>query len=348
MKEIGSEYHYEKLKNNKNDAYREIPNVQDSAFVFSGRTAIETVLLNEPHVKKAMLPAYCCNSMMEPFRKADIECVFYEVNFKNGLNIHVDIPEDVDLLLWCNYFGFRIEMPDFSEFVRRGGTIVEDITHSFFSSKQCDNQSHYLVASLRKWGPLLCGGYCATREDTLCHKPGKEPATDFLLHKRHAMSLKKDYISGDEKVDKTVFLREFTECNKWLADNYSQLKMDEESKAIFENIDWRGLAEIRKRNARILYDGLKNISSIRFLFEEEDMDCTLFVPIIVENRKRDDLRKTLTENEIYCPIHWPKPNADCVSNLYELELSLVCDQRYNENDMKRIIEIISKWNDALQ
>ena len=69
------------------------------------------------------------------------------------------------------------------------------------------------------------------------------------------------------------------------------------------------------------------------------MDCPIFVPILTTNREA--IRKKLIENEIYCPIHWPKPNDKCESNLYELELSLICDQRYNEADMQRIVDVIN-------
>lgn len=344
--EIGSEFHYEELNQGKNESWNRIINVCDSAFVFSGRTAIETILLNVPHVRKAMLPSYCCESMLEPFHKAGISCVFYDVNFKDGIDININMPEDVELLLWCNYFGFQIKMPDFSEFIHRGGVIVEDITHSFLSKTPHDVQSQYIVASLRKWGPLLSGGYCAIKEGSLRYKPCEKPSLDFLNQKKQAMNLKRDYISGNKDIDKRVFLSAFSESNKWIANNYSNLTMDEESKDIFRKLDWSEIIDVRKRNAGILYSGLKNRSSIKFLFDKEDMDCPLFVPIVVANGMRDCLRKTLTENNIYCPIHWPKPNEKSISNLYETELSLICDQRYDESDMQRIVEVISRWEDT--
>ncbi|NBH32795.1 hypothetical protein D3Z58_04330 [Clostridiaceae bacterium] len=35
-----------------------------------------------------------------------------------------------------------------------------------------------------------------------------------------------------------------------------------------------------------------------------DTDCSLFVPVLVPNGKRDRLRRYLIENEIYCLVHW--------------------------------------------
>ena len=43
--------------------------------------------------------------------------------------------------------------------------------------------------------------------------------------------------------------------------------------------------------------------------ENQDLEvfsqaCPLFVPLFLESKKRDGLRKFLIENRIYCPIHW--------------------------------------------
>lgn len=43
---------------------------------------------------------------------------------------------------------------------------------------------------------------------------------------------------------------------------------------------------------------------------------------------------------MYCPIHWPKPtilNEGNLTSIYDKELSLIADQRYNETDMQYII-----------
>lgn len=313
--------------------------MKDSVFTFSGRTAIETVLKNETIIKKAFLPSYCCDSMIEPFRASNIEVDFYSVYYDNELKINLNIPDDVDCLLWCNYFGFDVEMPDLSEFTGRGGIVIEDITHSLFSKKQYHNQSHYLIASIRKWGPFLSGGYCASI-DTLQYKPIGVPDENFLKQKKSAMDEKAAFLNGNCKRSKSHFLKKFASSNEWIAENYSELSIDEASLDIIRYIDQRKVTEIRRRNADILYSGLINNGYIKFLFDKEKMECPLFVPIIIENQRRDAVRKRLIENAVFCPVHWPKPKANCDSNLYSMELSLICDQRYEEEDMHRIVNIL--------
>ena len=186
--EIGSEFH--SMNKGKGDGFI-LP--VEGAFVFSGRTAIETVLKEIPCAKKVALPSYCCDSMIEPFRRIGYEIEFYAVNYTDRLDISVDLSADTDVLLWCNYFGFRVNMPDFSEFKKRGGVIIEDITHSLLSEKVYDPQSDYLVASVRKWFPINCGGYCASLNGTLKFQPINVPSQEFIECKTSAMNLKAEY-----------------------------------------------------------------------------------------------------------------------------------------------------------
>lgn len=337
-KEIGSEFHYVELTNGNGI---NLPAVKDYTFTFSGRTAIETVLNNEPNITKVLLPSYCCDSMIEPFRKKGIEIYFYCVDYDGKFKIKFNDMK-VDAILWCNYFGFIYKMLDLSRFINEDGIIIEDITHSFYSLQQFNEQSHYLVASLRKWGSVLSGGYCGCRTKILTNKPTKYPSNEFLLNKKKAMEEKANYLGGIN-INKEGFLQKFNDSNKWLSLNYSDLMIDDYSLDYLNHVNTSLERMIRRNNAHVLYDGLKECENISFLFKEANMDCPLFVPIIVENGKRTDLKKRLTESEIYCPIHWPKPNMNCESNLYNLELSLICDQRYNEEDMQRVVSIIKDF-----
>lgn len=338
MGEIGSEFSFVKISKSTGIKF---PLMTDSHLVFSGRTAIETVLKNEPNIRKALLPSYCCDSMIEPFRRAGVNVGFYTVAFEEGLKIDLRTTEDVDCILWCNYFGFRVLMPELTDFIVRGGIVIEDITHSFFSVHQYNEQSRYLVASLRKWEPILCGGYVVSRDGELRNKPVNIPSVKFQEKKKKAMKLKAEYLAGISNVDKHSFLSMFSETNEWLAENYSGLTIDDYSKDYLSYVHISSHREQRIKNAKVLYEGLIDNPNVRFLFPLDAMDCPLFVPVIINESKRDAIRKKLIENDIYCPVHWPHPMAACESNLYEMELSLICDHRYNEIDMKRIVEVLN-------
>lgn len=318
--EIGSEYYSVGLDDGGGIVFP-----REGSLTFSGRTATEAVLKKIPYAKTALLPSYCCDSIIEPFRRAGIKVDFYEVNYEDELIIKINA--EADILFWCNYFGFKYEIPDFN------GIIIEDITHSLLSDVPCHQQSDYLVASVRKWEPIISGGYCSVNVN------GEPPPQAFVDEKLGAMRLKKQYLLDHDTNKKKKFLSAFNHSNKWLADNYSGLIIDPQSKQYIEKVDIEKQKKARRKNAHILYEALKN--KVEFLFSEEDMDCPLFVPIIIKNN-RDIILRHLIDNKIYCPIHWPRPNAQSKSNLYDLELSLICDQRYSQNEMEKIISVLKK------
>ena len=63
------------------------------------------------------------------------------------------------------------------------------------------------------------------------------------------------------------------------------------------------------------------------------------------------LRRYLIDKEIYCPVHWPLSSYHDIDKssrkIYEDELSLVCDQRYSEVDMQRMVDEIRMFMEGL-
>ena len=318
--EIGSDFQKHNKENGKGLA---LP--QNGSYVFSGRTAFDAVLNYEPKIESVLLPSYCCDSMLVPFKEKGICIKFYDVNFDEKVNI--SITDSADALVWCDYFGFHNDMPEYD------GLVIEDITHSYLSVKQFHERSDFLVASLRKWEPILCGGYTSVNTDY------PKPPEEFLKKKMYAMELKNHYLETLNHDLKDRYLELFKESNQWLANHYSEISTDDYSLDYIKHVDIEKQRSIRRKNAFVLYEGLGDI--VQFMFPEDSMDCPLFVPIIL-NGNRDYVRQHLIDNDIYCPVHWPHPEANCESNLYDIELSLICDQRYSELDMERIVSVVKE------
>ena len=342
--EIGSEFEWNPSFNQEKTLLSKVFDyLSDVIFTFSGRTAIETVIRNEHRVKKVLFPSYCCKSMMEPFLNNGIAIEFYSVNYGEGLEIDIDISDDVDAVLWCNYFGYNSAMPDFKKFRDRGGIVIEDITHSLLSTVSFHAQVDYVVASLRKWGPFVSGGVCKSFKGPLNVVPGLAVDNSFVSDKSQAMQAKHGYLTGSYNGDKSAFLDLFRITNEWLASNYSNRKIDEISFDLLGKMDFEDIRKRRISNATILHEGLSSVPEINFMFSEDQIDCPLFVPIIVDSGKREAFRAFLIENQVYCPVHWPKAFDIMESNIYDRELSLICDQRYSEVDMLRIVNLIKKF-----
>lgn len=349
--EIGSEYAWPDRKpdNKEIESLKEIFTYNDRKFVFSGRTAIEYVLkdIGVEKVKQAMLPSYCCQSVIDPFIDLGIQVCFYSVNFINGsLDIQIEIPRDVDILLWSNYFGFFHDFPEklVLDFQRRGGIVIEDITQSFLSKSPVHAMSNYYIASLRKWGPMLCGGVAYKKEGEF-HKCSLEiPDAWFLQMKEKAMRKKRDYLLGEEKeLEKSLFLDMFQQTNEYFDNSYSLKGIDEKSGQMISLWYTEESFHRRRENAEIIYETLQSMEKIRFVFPKNRMDCPLFVPVVMEPVIRDRIKKRLIEKKIYCPQHWPVPITDGAdSNLYSMELSLICDQRYGKDRIKNMMEAVKE------
>lgn len=282
--------------------------------------------------------------MLVPFKKKGIELDFYKVELNKGIQVEILDFTNVDIILRCNYFGYEVDYPEdrLKEFKRKGGIIIEDITHSLLSKKQFCESSDYLIASLRKWGELLDGGFCSKRNGVFRKKTINEPSDDFLRKKITAMTLKAEYIENRQEIVKQQYLKYFAESNAELNIVYSNTHMSKMSMEILSSWDIEGIRKQRWNNAIAIYSQFKEHINCIPIFQLNKMDCPLFVPVVFENvAQRNYTRQKLIEERIYCPIHWPKPNVYCHSNLYDIELSLVCDQRYSQQDMERMMKVIS-------
>ena len=348
MKEIGSEFCFDSgIYLNTPSVNSWLPFLKDYAFTFSGRTAIDIVIndiKSNKNISKVLFPSYSCKSMVVPFEKNNIQISFYDLDFSSGLQDFL-IPDDCDIVFLCNYFGYcqTYNEETLKRFRKNGGIIIEDVTHSLLSYKQYCKHSDYLVASLRKWGGILCGGFCSKKDGCFSVLPHKKPSEQYLEIKKQAMQMKEQYLSGDDSVDKQSFIDLFSCANNMLSNEYEYLAIDKHSEDILLNWNVEKIREKRVKNAKTLYQEIEEIPGLSFLFSEEELDCPLFVPIVVDEQKRDLLRQALIEQKIYCPVHWPKPFADSDFDLYKTELSLICDQRYNEQDMRFIADIITNF-----
>lgn len=343
--EIGSEYWLEqnegKIENNN------LEFEQEHRYLLSGRTAIDYILQDimlKKEIKKVYFPSYCCQSMLQAFQDNDIKIEFYEVTYNEKLEYNIDLDIECDIFYAMNYFGFEDARMDYyiEKFEAKKAIIIEDITHSLLSEKSYNPKSDYMVASLRKWFPIISGGIAIKNRGNFdIDNSTFDTNINMYTSKKKAMEKKYQYMIGNPNVSKEEFLKEYQESNEELHQNYKNYNMDEESLKILKNIDISEIKEARRQNAKTIMNNLRTNENIKFLFDLTINDCPLFVPIIVKQKYRNELRKYLISNNIFCPIHWPKPEATEENELYETELSLICDQRYSKEDMEKEVSIIN-------
>lgn len=348
--EIGSEYW--KYDGNLNCDNSEFWNIgKDNKFLLSGRTAIYYVLKNillENTVEKVYFPSYSCYSMAQAFEDLGIEIEYYDVYYNNGLKYNINLDEECDIFFAMNYFGYSsTNMESYiKQFKERGKLVIEDITHSILTEKQYSEYSDYLIASLRKWFPIASGAVAVNINSNFLLESKNTSNENMIRIKQEAMENKKAYIENSGIASKEIFLEQYSKSNKMLETDYQDYNIDEEALKILMGINLEEIIKSRTENVKVIYKKLEKNIDIKFLINDfNDKDVLIFVPIMLEKNKRDSLRKYLIENEIYLPIHWPV--NDKINNIIDNEISLVCDQRYNVNQIAEYIDKMTHWGRLL-
>lgn len=338
-KEMGSEF------------WNNGPVKKNQVYLLSGRTALDYIIrdIKKTHkVCSALLPSYCCHTMIEPFIRNKIPVRFYDIYFDELQGITADIPglKENEIFYYIEYFGFaKISGIDVKEIKNHNAIIIEDCTHSW-GYKGEELFSDYLYASYRKWTGFDAIAVAQKRQGSFKEFPTLHNERYCEL-RRKAAELKRRFIENGEET-KSEFLALFNEAEELLEDDYVDYLPMKDTMADFFCWDKCEMVNRRRKNAKIILDELQDIPQIQLLFSElAEGDVPLFVPILVKDG-RAELREFLTKNRVYCPIHWPLSDyhadiSEKARELYTEELSLICDQRYEIDDIKRMTGLIKQF-----
>lgn len=320
-------------------------------YLLSGRTALEYIIrdiLREHKVDSVLMPSYCCHTMIEPFVKHGIRVRFYDVFYDAQQGLCVDIPEPYknEIFYLMSYFGFsKISGISFTEIQDSYQVILEDETHSWLQNGK-RSIADYTYASCRKWTGFYGIAEAVKRSGAFTIGTGNTGEA-YSCMRQEAMQMKRKYIEKQFS-DKQQFLARYAEAEQYLEENYVDYEPTLECMVQYLNTDWDFIKEQRRKNAKILIQGIKNISGrIQIYKDIEETDTPLFVPVLIE-KDRDKFRKYMIDQQVYCPVHWPLSKyheglSERGKKLYKKELSLVCDQRYGERDMERIVHLVEQY-----
>ncbi len=298
----------------------------------AGRYALEYILKARKY-RKVYLPYYICDSVMEPIKRLDVEYEFYHINeqLEPAVELH---PKDDEAVLYVNYFGLKNRYSD--SFCYAFRNTILDYTQAFYSERgnkyddkriQCDT-----LYSCRKYFGVADGAYlytdCLLTEDL----PQDESFSRMnFLTKRTDRSPQEgdaDLQSNDEEFS-TVGIRHMSKLTK----------------AIMCSIDYSAKANRRICNFHVLDRTLRDTN--RFKWHMDYGTIPMVYPYFVEYGDR--LRQYLIEHQIFCARYWPNVLEQSKPNDWEYQLAenLVClpiDQRYEEADMQRIIDVIESYD----
>lgn len=327
----------------------------DSAFLSTGRGAenfvLATISERNPDIRKvALIPPFTCHTVIEPFIKHGYKVISYQID--SALNVNLNkfreslIASEAQVVLVHRYFGFDTlkgfeEIID--EFSPKGIVFIEDITqciYSGFDSLPVD----YIIGSLRKWACLPDGGFAICKTGVFMNKPSNYDRELERL-KLEASYAKYEYLHNNIG-EKQHYLDLFRKAEQQLDLEVSYFHISPASVAIQKSLDLPMLKKKRRDNYRRLYEELKGSDMLQILTPElTEADVPLY--FVISLKEREELQNHLRLHDIYAPIVWTKAEVcpeicNEAQSIYESVLCLPIDQRYGENDMERILNVIRK------
>lgn len=361
-REIGSEFHYEiidiinALDNDRNNIIKELGvNIDDLIYVNSGRSAIKLILEHIIRLgrKKILLPAYLCDSILLSVKKSGLEYEFYELD--DTLNIDISnlkskIKTNDECVFFINYFGYgqSRQVEDYLNSIKNKNLIIEDCTHSIFSEELYENDyiGDYQIISMRKWFGIPDGAIIIDKSRMIKSNDLKNIYDEFFINRLLGQMIKGEYLKNKD-TNKDTHIKLISNGEMKYDKSFNIGKISDLSKSMIENQNYTELKKNRKMNYKYLYENLKNIDDIKYIYENYD-DKICPIGFVIYAKYRDNLRIYLAENGIYCPVHWNLPlevqgkyhNLNKLSNHI---LTIPCDQRYTLEDMEYIVNKIKQY-----
>jgi dTDP-4-amino-4,6-dideoxygalactose transaminase len=306
-------------------------------FYSSGRAALHHILslLIQKEKKKILLPDYLCESIVEVVKISKIPFYFYSIN--EDLSINIDSIKEIytekSSILIINYFGGIDVLNEIKKLrnIDLNISIILDNVQAFYSMFESFDVD-FMFTSFRKQLPVPDGGWVISK-----YKLDKCEEYNSFAQYKLAGGLLKNF-QGYKSISDKTYLELFEKGENAISENLNA-SISDVTIEILNKLNLKHIQNKRLENSAFLIEGLKKLGLEPILNFNSEM-TPLFVPIILKNR--DYIRMELKNKNIYCPIHWPRFQEVFAkkSKLYDEQLSLVIDQRYNFENMTLILNTI--------
>ena len=315
MKAIGG---YFELELTKSKEYH-----KNALCLNTGRNALEYILKANSY-RKIYIPYFTCDVLLQPIQKLGVKLEFYTIDEQFEPVFNYSILKEDECFLYTNYFGLK------DSFIKtmpsKCKNLVIDNAQSFYS-KPIDNIDTFY--SPRKFFGLTDGAYLYSNKEIV------EKLSKDLSYERFEHLLKRIDQNAEEGYN--VFTLNDEKLN-----NLPILKMSNLTRRILESIDYSSIAKQRIENYIYLDKKLKASNRLKIDFNQNQ------VPMVYPYWSKDkNLRQRLMENKIYTASYWANVKNWCEKESLENRLTgevvfLTVDQRYGEEEMNLIIDIINQ------
>ena len=339
MKEFGSDFHYidsyTSGRAHLTDVYK------GATLLADGRQCI-VALIRQYGWKRIWMPDYFCYEVIDTIKEqTGIKVMFYEDSPLHEGQVE-NLPfKEGDVLLRMNFFGLREQRNN----KRITCPVIEDHTHDPFGHWALYSDADWCISSIRKILPLPEGGmmWSPKGHNLDINLIASEENEKIAAIRWEGMEMKAAYLKGED-INKDDFRKKYTETEEWFDHSEPTLIDDRSKEFVSKQLDinlWQGA----KRKNRVLLKSLVK-SDVCKMLEPEDDSCTMFSLVLYFDTKeiRDSVRKRLIESCAYPAILWVVPDgaSEAARDFSERMLSVHCDGRYMEEDIKQLASILNK------
>ena len=297
----------------------------DGVLLNSGRHSLEYILRTLGQIKLLWIPYYTCDVVLQPIECLGIPYSFYHINKDFALVEDIEL-EVGEYLIYTNYFGIMDEYCK-KLAIRYGENLIFDYAQAFYAPNIEGINTFY---SPRKFVGIPDGGVAYTNKsiDIELQNDHSYGRCTHLL-KRHDLQPMDGY-------------NDFKDSSHQIASSCLS-KMSNLTQKMLSSLNYAAIRERRVTNFTFLHAHLSD-SNLLQIPSIEPFSCPMVYPYQTNDTT---LRARLIENQVFVATYWPNVLEWCNEGDLEYELCkniipIPIDQRYGEEDMKRVIEIIKQ------
>lgn len=292
----------------------------------SARSAIKLVL-NATEARKIWLPAYTCDAVVEAAKDLNLPTEFYKISDDFDVDKNLALGAD-ELILIVDYFGLCGKSINRSRNRFDHKKLIVDCSQSYFTEPA---ESLATIYSPRKFFGLPDGGLLYSHDPRIKQPTERDESSESRMShliSRLTNSPEKtyqQYISAEQAIS-----------------NLPTQGMSCLTERLLQSIDYQRAKTTRNRNALYLHEFLGQYNQLSLEIDETVAPlCYPFLPNV-----RTASKAELISQKIFIPTYWPEVLSRVEKDSFEWNLVknglfLTCDQRYNEDDMDRLISMLS-------
>ena len=291
-----------------------------------GRTAL-IFAINKLRIKKLWLPLLLCDSVTHVCRKCGIELSWYSILDDFTPVLPEKKFDENEYLYLVNYYG-QLSPECLLNLKKKYKNIILDNTHAFFQEPLETIPTLY---SCRKFFGLPDGAYLY-----LDNTPNTE--TFFLPIDKSAYRM--THILGRYESPASTYYSTMLETAHSFYDEPVK-SMSRLTQNLLRGIDYAQVCRSRNENYAILEHSLQTQNHLLLRTPKGPFVYPFYCTDGIQ------IRKKLADKKIFVPTYWSNVIEDLPKESLEYNyaaniLPLPCDQRYNAEDMRRIVSVLNQ------